>query len=98
MACRGERHRHRPLSLGEKVFEPVAVLVALDKAQELDVVAPEHDAVIGGALADMAAARGHGKTEPRPAKPGALQVTDADDDVVDPRDAVIHRPHSLLFA
>jgi len=40
--------------------------------------------VIGGALADMPAARRQGKTEPRPVRARRLEVAHADNDVVDP--------------
>jgi len=88
LRCEGDRHR--ALAARQKGFEAVGIVVALDKAQQLEIVAPKHDAVIGGALPEMAAARGQRKAEPGPAHAGAFQIADADDDVVDPCDPVAH--------
>ena len=88
---RCEGNRHRALALRQKSFEAVGIVVALDKAQQLEIVAPEHDAVIGGALPEMAAARGQVKAEPGPAHAGMFEIAHADDDMVDPGDPVAHR-------
>ena len=70
----------------------MGVIVARDKAQQLQVIAREHDAVIRRLLPEMAAARGQGKAEPGPAHAGAFEVAHADDDVVDASNPVAHRP------
>jgi hypothetical protein len=86
-----EGHRHRAFPMPEKGFEAVGVVVACDKAQQLQVIAREHDAVIRRLLAEVAAARRQRKAKPGPAHAGAFEVSHADDDVVDAGDPVAHR-------
>src|SRR5580704_1985637 len=85
-----EGYRHRALAPFEEGFEPLGMFVALDDAQQLQVIAPEHEAVIGGALPQMSAARGQGEAEPDPAHPRAFEIAHRDDDVVQTRYAVAH--------
>src|SRR5437763_12118681 len=87
---RPEGDRHRPFPVPKKGFKTVGVIVARDKAQQLQVIAREHDAVIRRLLSEMAAARGQGKAEPGPAHAGAFEVAHADDDVVDAGNPVAH--------
>jgi len=73
------------------MLHPVAWI---DDTEELDKVAFKHDAIIGRALADMAAARRQREAEPAPSDPGTIEIANRDDDVVDPGDGIAHR---LLF-
>ncbi len=63
--------------------QPVQELRRIDDAEKLDVVIPEHDAVIAGAPADMAAARGYGEAQTPPRVAGGFKVADADQGMID---------------
>ena len=62
---------------------PLLNWLGVDDAQQLEIVVLEHDAVIGRAPADMPPARRRVEAQPRIARPGRLEVADADDDMVD---------------
>ena len=54
-----QRQRHDAFALLEEAIEAVARHARVDDAAQLDMVRREHQAVVGGAHADMLAARRH---------------------------------------
>src|SRR4051794_13190770 len=91
---RRERDAHRPLAPRQKPAKPLAVFVGFGEPEQFEIVLAEHDAVIGRALAEMAAPRGRREAEPDPAGAGGFEIADRDDDVIDTRQAVAHGPLS----
>ena len=67
------------------------MFVGFGEAEQFEIVAAEHDAVIGGALPDMAAARGRREAEPAPAGAGAFEIANRDNYMIETRQAVAHR-------
>jgi hypothetical protein len=70
------------------------VFVGFGKPEQFEIVAAEHDAVIGRALPDMAAARGRREAQPGPARARAFEIAHRDNYMIHTRQTVAHRPPS----
>jgi len=92
--CRGRRksHCHQPFAPSQKCVEVLNKVARIDDAEQLDVVGGEHDAIIAGALPDMAAARRQCEAETAPAGAGTFEIPHPDDGMIDPRYGVAHPP------
>ena len=92
LGWRGRRkgRRHHSFSRDEKCVEVLDEVARVDDAEQLDVVGREHDAVIAGALADVAAARREREAKPAPAGAGTLEIPHPDNDMIDPRYGIGH--------
>ena len=93
-----ERDAHRPLAPLEKPPETLAVLVGFGETEQFEIVGTEHDAVIGRALPDVAAARRRRKSEPGPARPRAFELAHRDNHMIDASQAVTHGLPSRMLA
>src|SRR4029077_7694145 len=85
--------RHQPFAMGEKSVETLNEVAGIHAAKQFDVVGPEHDAVIAGALPDMAAARGQREAETAPTHARKFEIPHPDDDMINPR----YGPRHPLF-
>ena len=81
-------------ALGQELVQIVGELRCVQNAQQLDVVAPEHDAVIRRAPAGVPAARRYGEPQPPPCGVGRLQVVNPDQRVVDRAQGAAGRRHA----
>ncbi len=87
----GKGDAQQPLAdCRQEAVEAVAERRRVDNAQKLEVVALEHDAVVGGGPADMPAARGRVEAEPGPLLTGGRQILDPDDQVVEAANGALH--------
>src|SRR4051794_20771805 len=91
-----EGDAHPPPAPRQKTPQPPALVVALDKAEQFEIVAAEHQAVIGRTLPDMAAPGRRGKSEPGPIRARAFEVAHRDNHMIDTRQTVPHRPSSRI--
>ena len=76
--------------MGEKSVETLNEVDWVDDAEQLDVVGREHDAVVAGALPDVAAARRQRETQTAPARAGKFEIPHPDNDMIDPRYGIGH--------
>ena len=89
----GEGNAEQPLPVPRQALaQPVVELGRVEHAEQLDVIGRQHDAVIGRAPADVAAARRHGEAEPAPGVARRIQRRHRQDDVVEPGDRRHQKP------
>jgi hypothetical protein len=93
-----QRDRHQAFAVLEKAVQVVGELGGIDDAEQLDVIVREHQAVVGGAPADVTAARRRPEAEPFVAGPRWVEIAHPDDHVVDARDAIGHGADSRRLA
>ncbi len=87
---RRERDAHRPLAPFEKLLQAHAVFVGFCEAEQFEIVAAKHYAIIGRTLPDVAATRGRNEAESRPAGTRAFEVAHRDNHMIDTSQAVTH--------
>ena len=92
-----DHEAQQPLAALQEPVQAVAELARIDDAQQLEIVALEHDAVIGGAPADMPAARRRVEPQPGVLRSGNLEIADPDDGMVDADDLAVQAA-TLLHA
>src|SRR5579871_1085850 len=79
----GKSEAQQALALNEELIQIIGELGGVEDAENLDIAPLEHQAVVGRAPADMAAARRHRETEALPGPLGRFEIPDADQAVVD---------------
>lgn len=81
--ARGESDAARALARLEEIAEPARTLRRIDQAEQLDVVAWKHDAVIAGALLQMPPARRQREAQPLPPHARPIEIGDRDQHMID---------------
>ena len=82
VAC-GEGETQQAFALDQEPVQIIGELGGIDDAEQLDIARLEHDAVVGGAPADVATARRQGESEVLEARPRCFQIPDSDEAMID---------------